>query len=216
VHDLDFGILPDIAEPETSTAVTPTEAIAAPSPTTEQEISPPTESSPPVTTSEPTVTVIPTEPPPPRSGLQVYDTFDDACISKNTWGMFVDSQATPIFLPTPVGQCWELEQGLSKSSGRLTFDYTTAADEARSFYLVEVSEQTVTAVALDLTVESTSGQWAGVGLFTRLNDADRSWVYYFLRLGGDLPIGQGRVITRTQAGNKPKERQYSRFQLWRR
>jgi hypothetical protein len=208
-----IGILPNIVKPQTPGAATPTEAMAAPSPTAGQEIAPPTLTSPsptapepptqhPPTASEPAIAAPPTKPPPLAGELQVYDPFEGECLRKQAWGMFVDSLATPMFLPTPPDECWELAQGFSSGGGRLTFDGAAAAERARSFSLVQATEQTVSAAALDLTVQATHGRWGGVGLFTRLNDADRSWVYYFLQFGGDLPIGRGRVIYEDASGQQ--------------
>lgn len=197
-----IGILPDILKPETSPAFTPTETIAAWVTSTVLEISPTTESNVPVATPKPTMTLQPTSTLLPSNDLQMYDTFDDPCISRSKWGMFVDSRAKPMFLPTPSGQCWELVPGFSTGNGQLTFSFTTATDQTQSFSLVKVSEQTIVAIAMDLAIESAGGQSVGVGLFTRLNDADRSWIYYYLHFGGDLSIGQGRVVFEDSSGQK--------------
>lgn len=197
-----IGILPDILEPEISPTFTPTEAITAQVTSTVPEISPTPESNVPVATPKPTMTLQPTSSLPPRNELQVYDTFDDPCISRDKWGIFVNSQANPMFLPTPSGPCWELAPGFSVGDGQLTFGLTTATDQNQSFSLVKVSEPTIAAVAMDLAIDSAGGQWVGVGLFTRLNDADRSWLYYYMGFGGDLSLGQGRVVFEDSGGQK--------------
>jgi hypothetical protein len=154
-------------------------------------------------TATPTATVMPTDTPTPRS--RFYDAFDDGCINRDLWHTFVDNQPTLTFLPTPVSQCWELaDRGFTEHNDRIDFDHTNAAtDDVRSFYLVEQPGRTFTVVELDLTVESMSGQWGGAGLFTRLNDADKTWAYYWLRFGGDLQSDQGRVVY--EAGGEPVE-----------
>ena len=156
----------------------------------------PTPAIPTTTSIPPTATPIPPTATPTLSPTPIYDTFDDGCINGDLWHMFVDNQPTLTFLPTPVSQCWELaERGFTEHNGYLDLDHTNiATDEVRSFYLVEQPGRPFRAVELDLTVRSMSGQWGGVGLFTRLNDADRTWAYYWLRFGGDLHVDQGRVV----------------------
>jgi hypothetical protein len=170
--------------------VTPAPPVETQTPTLSPTLVPPTSEP----TATPTATVMPTDTPTPRS--RFYDAFDDGCINRDLWHMFVDNQPTLTFLPTPVSQCWELaDRGLTEHNDRIDFDHTNVAtDEVRSFYLVEQPRRTFTVVELDLTVESMSGQWGGVGLFMRLNDVDKTWAYYWLRFGGDLQSDQGRVV----------------------
>ncbi len=142
---------------------------------------------------------------PPPTAIPAYDSFDNNCVDGKLWNQFADGSPHQdlLFLPSPDGACWNLEEwGLTEQEGRLDFTFTnTATDDVMSYYLVEILEQPrVTAVEIELTIDSVGNQGDGVGLFTRLNDDERTWVYYRLWFGGKPQIDQGDVIY--EAGGK--------------
>lgn len=146
----------------------------------------------PTPTHTPAVTVTPTSTP---SLLLPYDSFDDGCIDIDTWGMFTDSALDDLFMPTPMGPCWDVApEGFSESDGQLRLDHTNPTpDQIRSFLLAARPDRAFTRVEVPLTVESVSGQWGGVGLFARLNDEARTWAHFVLQFGGSASVEQGFV-----------------------
>jgi hypothetical protein len=84
---------------------------------------------------------------------------------------------------------------------RLWFEFTNPKTDLnpQGFILAQQTKPTFTHVRMVLNVESLTGQWAGIGIFTRLNDAKRSWADYWVRFGGDLPNNLGQMVYESAA-----------------
>ncbi len=123
--------------------------------------------------------------------VTAYDSFDNSCISTSLWQSGVDSLKDPIFLPKPAGNCWVFDPGFLEETS-LTLEHRTKKD-FQSFYLVAYSPKPVSTVELDFSVDAVDGGWAEVGIFTRLNNTDRTWAYYYLHFGEGINSGYGQA-----------------------
>lgn len=183
-------------------AVRPVQISISATQTAEARIATSTATTPPGTGPTITPTIKPTTPLNPARSV-VYDAFDSGCVGKSRWGIYFEKKNAEVFLPTPSAECWTLDGSFTVSQNELRFHPTSPGSQGNSYLIANaLPAADFTYLETAISVKRASGATSGVGLFTRMNDADRSWAYYYLEFGNQLESSKSRVVYSSPDGKK--------------